>query len=607
MEDAHKAKLIAEYEENRCADYAVNKAAFIASLLNKSKRSIILDRAMNVNKNNKTVLETASHKVKTLANHHFRTIAGVPLKPVPTIDDMSDRWQQAYLPQDDIDSTIYNNLLDPSTDEEWQAAVKVLPNGKAAGLSGIPYELLKEFPDEVSLYLKLLITECFNSNDIPSYWKDATIYPIPKPYDWNCYLSNTRPITLLDTARKLMTKIMNKRLSSILAANSVLKGNNYAGLPGSNCASPIAILESIIQDAKSHNKPLFIFLQDISKAFDSMDVNMLQLAMQRIKIPLGFIKLVINLFTDRYNSVITSYGQSIPYKTEISIDQGESLSPLLWVIYIDPLLTVLNKEAFLPYIIDSDPSVPRVCTSTLAFIDDTTLISSSIEGLDHLLNIAQEFYEFNNTKINFNKAELICNRDPSNPSSQLPDSPTPYNFKSETLDFSCTPLSLKTAFRFLGMWFTLTLNKQFIKKQCRTEYQLFAGKLRNKKLTTDQLKYLHNAVLLPKVLYRLKCTVLSDRECDVVMAPFKKLYKNTSVLVSSLPNCFLHFSQALGIANLYQQHITNHITTFNYGLTAGNAFSRIIQHWLHQIAKDINIPFSPLLLECFKPFMKTLL
>src|SRR3954447_10655856 len=96
--------------------------------------------------------------------------------------------------------------------------------------------------------------------------------------------------------------------------------------------------------------------------------------------------------------------------------------------------------------------------------------------------------------------------------------------------------------RFLGVWFTLTLTKHFIKKQCRTEYQLFAGKLRNKKLTTDQLKYLHNAVLLLKVLYRLKCTVLSNRECDIIMAPFKRLYKNTSVLVSSLPNCFLYFS-----------------------------------------------------------------
>src|SRR5256714_1435555 len=132
LEDAHKTKLIAEYEESRCADYAVNKAAFIASSLNKSKRSIILDRAMNVNNNKETVLKTAPHKVKTLANNHFRTVAGVPSKPAPTIDDMTDRWQQAYLPQDDIDSTIYNDLLDPSTDEEWQAAIKALPNDKAA-------------------------------------------------------------------------------------------------------------------------------------------------------------------------------------------------------------------------------------------------------------------------------------------------------------------------------------------------------------------------------------------------------------------------------------------------------------------------------------------
>src|SRR5436305_8092135 len=98
-------------------------------------------------------------------------------------------------------------------------------------------------------------------------------------------------------------------------------------------------------------------------------------------------------------------------------------------------------------------------------MDNTTLISSSIEGLDHLLNITQEFYEFNNTKINFSKAELICNRDPFNSLSQLSDSPTPYNFKSKTLDFSCTLLPPKTLFRFLGVWFTFTLNKQFIKKQ----------------------------------------------------------------------------------------------------------------------------------------------
>src|SRR5215212_1909368 len=158
----------------------------------------------------------------------------------------------------------------------------------------------------------------------------------------------------------------------------------------------------------------------------------------------------------------------------------------------------------------------------------------------------------NNTKINFDKAKLICNRDPSHPSTILPDHPTPFNFKSSLIDFTCTPLPPHTSFRFLGVWFTLSLNKKFVKKQCHTEYQLFAGKLRDKRLTTDQLKYLHNAVLLARVLYRLKCTVLSEKECDGIMGPFKRLYKHTCNLVKSLPNCFLHYNQALGITNLYQ-------------------------------------------------------
>src|SRR3954469_21937875 len=59
------------------------------------------------------------------------------------------------------------------------------------------------------------------------------------------------------------------------------------------------------------------------------------------------------------------------------------------------------------------------------------------------------------------------------------------------------------------------------------------------------------------------------------------------------------------MANLYQQHITNHITTLNNGLSTGDNFSRIIQHRLFQIAEDLNLPFSPLLLKKFDAFTKT--
>src|SRR5436305_15347428 len=108
---------------------------------------------------------------------------------------------------------------------------------------------------------------------------DATIYSILKPTDWNCHRKNTRPICLIETARKLMTKIMTNRLATILSEHKIFKGNNYTGLPGGSCYTPIHALESIIHNFNAFNKPLFIFLQNISKAFNSIDTNMLHLTM----------------------------------------------------------------------------------------------------------------------------------------------------------------------------------------------------------------------------------------------------------------------------------------------------------------------------------------
>ena len=83
------------------------------------------------------------------------------------------------------------------------------------------------------------------------------------------------------------------------------------------------------------NKPLYILSQDLSKAFDSVDTRMLKLALQRIKLPGTAINLILDLSSDRTNRVFTQHGLTDPYDIKVGIDQGETISPLLWVIYID--------------------------------------------------------------------------------------------------------------------------------------------------------------------------------------------------------------------------------------------------------------------------------
>src|SRR5688572_7054458 len=275
LEQQHKSSIIQAYSDQRCTNFATNKAAFIASSLSRTKRCIVLDRVMITNSNNESQLITDPGKIKEVANLHFQTIAGTPPTHHITIDEMADRWKTIYTPSSNIDGSIYENLLLPPTDDEWHSTISNLPNGKATGPSEISYEMLKHLSNATSNFLKDIVSECFSTGCIPSQWKDATIYPIPKPTEWNCYLKNTQPITLLETARKLMTKIMTNCLVKILHQHNILKGNNFAGLPGGSCHIPIHILESVINDAKMFNKPLFIFLQDISKAFDSIDTHML--------------------------------------------------------------------------------------------------------------------------------------------------------------------------------------------------------------------------------------------------------------------------------------------------------------------------------------------
>src|SRR3990170_7181546 len=106
--------------------------------------------------------------------------------------------------------------------------------------------MIKHLGEKAQFLTWQLICSCFTTLDIPAEWKIAHLYPIPKPTDWECNIEKTRPITLLETMRKAFIKILNIRLSHIMAQHQVLKGNNYAGLPGSSTEDPIKIINLLL-------------------------------------------------------------------------------------------------------------------------------------------------------------------------------------------------------------------------------------------------------------------------------------------------------------------------------------------------------------------------
>ena len=102
----------------------------------------------------------------------------------------------------------------------------------------------------------MLADRCIAEGDIPLKWKIGQLYLIPKNEEWNYDLSNVRPIVLLEAFRKTVVRIIGKRLDQIFVTHKVLEGPNYAGLSGDNTASPIHIMNNMIEEARDKNKEI---------------------------------------------------------------------------------------------------------------------------------------------------------------------------------------------------------------------------------------------------------------------------------------------------------------------------------------------------------------
>ena len=124
----------------------------------------------------------------------------------------------------------------------------------------------------------------------------------------------------------MVTKVITKRLSMILVERSILKGANFVALLGTSTEYPIQLMNTILEEAKEKLKKIWVLFQDMRKVFDSVSHEMLELALQRIKVPKRTIQFIINLFESKKFRVITGVGFFKAITVEDGIDQGKVIS-----------------------------------------------------------------------------------------------------------------------------------------------------------------------------------------------------------------------------------------------------------------------------------------
>ncbi|UZO15894.1 uncharacterized protein OCT59_007304 [Rhizophagus irregularis] len=174
-------------------------------------------------------------------------------------------------------------------------------------------------------------------------------------------------------------------------------------------------------------------------------------------------------------------------------------------------------------------------------MDDSMLVSASLDGLQHLLSIARDFYFINNITANFSKYELVCSL--SNASLITFSLSSEFPTLVANVDFQLTPLKLSSSFRFLGVWFNLQGSPSFVVSQIKDIYRTFVQIVRFKKLTSSQLAYLHSAVILPKIHFRSQVIFILEATLTRAISSYYGLQKKLLSVSRTFPA--LAFSSSL--------------------------------------------------------------
>src|SRR5260364_141867 len=260
------------------------------SILDRYGDKIVIDRLVVDKEGDKILLNDEVEVKNHVAEYFENQYSSRKIK----VEKMDNKWKEQYSPIEDIDRNWYKELTEEISEQEWLEAMKKTKNNSAPGASGITYPVLKKVGKKTNKILRTFAIMCIRSGKIPKEWKKGLLYAIPKNEFWNYNLNNICPIMLLETLQKTTVRIINGRMSKTIKDKGVLKGINFAGLPRDSTSTPIQIMNNIIEEVREKGKELWVLLQDMKKAFDSVSLFMLKLAMERIKIPLRVIEFLLD-------------------------------------------------------------------------------------------------------------------------------------------------------------------------------------------------------------------------------------------------------------------------------------------------------------------------
>jgi len=458
--------------------------------------------------------------------------------------------------------------------------------GKAT-CDNIPLELFTLSAEVVAPILAPIFNDIFHGSVLPECWREGKIHMIFKPgptaspedaYDY-------RPITLLSATYKIYTHIINHRLKKV---HEPFFSSNQGGFRTSkSCHHKLIAYRNIIEHSIRNKRKLHAVYVDVRKAYDNVFMPEVARTLEAYGYNNTIVNAIRTLGVDIQSRVITAHGLTDPLDMKCGLRQGCPLSPLLFIIFLDPLLLQMNEEK-IGYVIRNERRI-----SNMAYADDLILIGTSHGEAQRLLDVASGFFNHYQLEINVKgKDKTVYTYNEGG------------DFTLNYVDFRGNRVEIPILrahehYPYLGVWISLTLDWSKQTEMLRKSVWKHIDLIKDRAITTEQKITIINMLLVPHMAYRMAVARIDERSIREWNRAIAKVINKSMGLINWLAGWnTLYLSPkhgGLGLISLEDTQVINTVAgTISFGMNSTDelaketTFEQLTSIGANDVKRDLN-------------------